>query len=99
MKETNGIGLGLSTAKILVEAQDGTINIESQDGIYTKVTLSIRVEKRLEKVEDRVQPETFFVQVKKIGKVIPEEDKVTDGRQEDLQAKERKKNMFGGRVE
>lgn len=44
MKETKGIGLGLSTSKMLVEAQDGTISIESLAGQNTRATLSIKVE-------------------------------------------------------
>ena len=41
VSETKGIGLGLSTAKILVEAQDGSIMIESVEGVNCTVTLSI----------------------------------------------------------
>lgn len=42
-KSTQGIGLGLSTAKSLAQVQGGTVKIQSEVGQFTKLTLSIKV--------------------------------------------------------
>jgi signal transduction histidine kinase len=44
---THGAGLGLSATKILANAQGGSVDIESEIGDFTKVTLSVRVETSL----------------------------------------------------
>ena len=43
-KATQGIGLGLSTSKYLLEVQGGTLSIKSQLNTFTEVTLRIRVQ-------------------------------------------------------
>ena len=46
-KNTQGIGLGLPLAKAIVEAHDGTIEVESELGRGTAFTISIRIPTKL----------------------------------------------------
>lgn len=39
----SGVGLGLSTAKALVEACGGNIYIKSKENVGTKITFSVKV--------------------------------------------------------
>lgn len=42
-RETGGYGLGLYIIKMIIEAHQGEINIESKEGVGTKVTISIPI--------------------------------------------------------
>jgi signal transduction histidine kinase len=57
----NGAGLGLPLAKSLVEMHDGTLEIDSEPGRGTKVTITIPptrlIADRRTKVRDKGQPE------------------------------------------
>ena len=96
MGETNGIGLGLSTTKILVEAQEGKVEIESENGIYTKVTFSIVVETQKKKKKD-IKAENFFDQLKMVQK--SEEAQVVSKKSGNVENQSEMKNIFGGKVE
>jgi signal transduction histidine kinase len=63
-----GSGLGLPTARKIVEAHGGSIDIESTPGRGTKVTIWLPAPPRLPTAESRVRPR---------------EEAATDGRQLD----------------
>ena len=41
---TQGVGLGLSTTKLLTEVQGGSVTVESIVDVFTQVNVKIRVE-------------------------------------------------------
>ena len=41
---TSGVGIGLTNAKILCEALNGNIDLQSEVGVGTRVTFSIEME-------------------------------------------------------
>ena len=59
---TNGVGLGLSLTKRLLEIQGGKVYIKSQQGVYTQITMTIRVETRQEPLNS-VRVEENFIQI------------------------------------
>ena len=48
---TSGIGLGLNMSYDLIEALEGTMNIESQEGEGTEVCFKIKVQTELQQRE------------------------------------------------
>lgn len=46
-KDTQGIGLGLPLAKSIIEAHDGTIEVDSELGMGTKFTMNFLVSAKL----------------------------------------------------
>lgn len=96
MGETKGIGLGLSTSRILCEAQDGKIQVESEKGVFTRVTLTIGVES---KAEDKLPlAENFFASMKKRETKEEKRHKKSSKNVSKSTSKSKLKNRFGGEV-
>ena len=57
---TNGVGLGLSLTRRLLEIQGGKVHIKSQPGLYTQITMTIRVEVRQEALNSARVEENFL---------------------------------------
>ena len=90
MGVTRGIGLGLSTTKLLAEAQGGSVEVESQLNQFTSIIFKIRIDEKTDILVNRKQTRTINPHLYVI------QNSKTDDKDEDKSNK--MKDMFGGAV-